>query len=255
MMKRLLDKQGLPGDDERLADLLRAAAPFEIDPFRKRRILVRIERGTAKRNWRFWLRPAVALTLLISGTAAAAIGHHYAAPGTGFFGLSAAPSVTASASQRAKVGPSSNSSQPVTTPAALPTASAPSTAPEASPTASAPPTAPEASPTPSTAVPAASAVSRSGARTRTESSEDASNVVEAIQALRAGRDPARAQGLLDDYLKTHPHGALSGEALALSMEAASARNDPKAADYARRYLAMYPKGKYRDLAKRALDQH
>lgn len=101
----------------------------------------------------------------------------------------------------------------------------------------------------------ASTQPKGGSRARPESAEDASNVVEAIQALRAGRDPAKAQGLLDDYLKTHPRGVLSGDALALSIEAASARNDPRAADYARRYLSLYPKGKYRDLAKRALDKH
>jgi hypothetical protein len=233
MMKRLLDEEGLQGDDERLADLLRSAAPFEVDPFRKRRILVRVERGSAttSRNWRLWLRPAVALTLLISGTAAAAIGHHYAAPGTGFFGLSVAPSATATQAQRA----------PSPSPARLVAASLEV----------APPSEVEPDPTPSTA-PAPSTPSR---RARPESGEDASNVVEAIQALRAGRDPARAQGLLDDYLKAHPRGVLSGDALALSIEAASARNDPRAADYAHRYLALYPKGKYRDLAKRALERH
>ena len=232
MMKRLLDEEGLQGDDERLADLLRAAAPFEVDPFRKRRILIRVERGaTSSHHWRLWLRPAIALTLLISGTAAAAIGHHYAAPGTGFLGLSVAPSATATQTQRA-------ASPPLATPAA-PELAAPSEV--------APDPAPSAAPIPSIAP-------RNGARPRPESAEDASNVVEAIQALRAGKDPARAQGLLDDYLKTHPRGVLSGDALALSIEAASARNDPRAADYARRYLAAYPKGKYRDLAKRALEK-
>ena len=78
-------------------------------------------------------------------------------------------------------------------------------------------------------------------------------MVQAIQALRTERDPARAQALLNDYLKANPRGALSGDALALSIEAASAQHDPRAAEYARRYLASYPKGKYRDLAKRALE--
>ena len=46
---------------------------------------------------------------------------------------------------------------------------------------------------------------------------------------------------------------LSEDALALSIEAASAQHDPRAADYARRYLARFPKGKYRTLASRALE--
>ena len=241
MMKRLLDEVGLQGDDERLADLLRSASPFEVDPFRKRRILVRVERGSAlhSRNWRLWLRPAVALTLLVSGSAAAAMGHHYAAPGTGFFGLSVAPSATATQPQRA---PSRAPRVAVAPEVVAPTGAE---------------VVPEPNPVPVTSVTSVTSGSapRSGTRARPESAEDASNVVEAIQALRAGRDPARAQGLLDDYLKTHPRGVLSGDALALSIEAASARSDPRAADYARRYLALYPKGKYRDLAKRALEKH
>jgi hypothetical protein len=59
---------------------------------------------------------------------------------------------------------------------------------------------------------------------------------------------------LNDYLKTHPNGVLSEDALALSIEAASAQHDPRAADYARRYLAQFPHGKYRDLANRAIQQ-
>jgi hypothetical protein len=95
---------------------------------------------------------------------------------------------------------------------------------------------------------------RSVAHARSDSSEDATHMVEAIQALRTDRDPSRAQGLLSDYLKTHPHGVLSEDALALSIEAASAQHDPRAADYARRYLAKFPQGKYRDLANRAVAQ-
>jgi hypothetical protein len=88
---------------------------------------------------------------------------------------------------------------------------------------------------------------------RSESSEDSTTLVEAIQALRKERDPARAQTLLNSYLKANPRGSHSGDALALSIEAASAQHDARAAEYARRYLASYPKGKYRDLAKRALE--
>ncbi|MEO6603636.1 MAG: hypothetical protein ABIQ16_27380 [Polyangiaceae bacterium] len=242
-MKRLLEEEGLRGEDERLAALLRSAPPFEVDPFRKRRVLIGVERGTpSRRHLRFSLRPAVALTLFISGTAAGAIGHHYAAPGTGFFGFSVPPSATATQPQRASIS----------TPAV---AAAPEGAASAEVEGAINP-----EPIPASAASGASGASvkpgapHSGARARPESAEDASNVVEAIQALRADKDPAKAQTLLDDYLKTHPRGVLSGDALALSIEAASARNDPRAADYARRYLATYPKGKYRDLAKRALDQ-
>jgi len=42
------------------------------------------------------------------------------------------------------------------------------------------------------------------------------------------------------------------DALALSIEAAAARKDPRAAEYARRYLARYPSGRFRGMAERVL---
>jgi hypothetical protein len=82
--------------------------------------------------------------------------------------------------------------------------------------------------------------------------EDPSQVAEAVRALRKQGDAARAQALLDEYLRANPKGALSEDALALSIEAAAARKDPRAADYARRYLARYPNGRFRGVAERAL---
>jgi type IV secretory pathway VirB10-like protein len=82
--------------------------------------------------------------------------------------------------------------------------------------------------------------------------EDPSQVAEAVRALRKQGDAARAQQLLDQYLRTNPRGALAEDALALSIEAAAARKDPRAADYARRYLARYPNGRFRKVAERAL---
>lgn len=84
--------------------------------------------------------------------------------------------------------------------------------------------------------------------------EDPSQVAEAVRALRKQGDAARAQVLLDQYLKTNPHGALAEDALALSIEAAAARKDPRAADYARRYLAKYPNGRFKSVATRVLSR-
>ena len=235
MLKRLVDDQGLDSSGRQLADLFRAAAPFEVDPFRKRRILVRLERGP-KLSTRagFWLRPVVIAALLVSGTATAELGHRYVLHGSGFFGLGGSPSATSSS---VKVSPHPAPSAKRASSAKLGAAS--ESAPVESAPVESPPSAPRALP--------------KSARPRPESSEDATHVVQAIQALRTERDPARAQALLNDYLKANPRGALSGDALALSIEAASAQHDPRAAEYARRYLAAYPKGKYRDLAKRALE--
>jgi len=84
--------------------------------------------------------------------------------------------------------------------------------------------------------------------------EDPSQVAEAVRALRKQGDAARAQALLDQYLKTNPHGALAEDALALSIEAAAARKDPRAADYARRYLSKYPHGRFKSVAERVLSR-
>lgn len=239
MLKRLIDERGMQGTDEKLADLLRAAAPFEADPFRKRRVLVRLSRVQARHAARFWLRPAIIATLLVSGTATAALGHRYVAHGSGVFGF----------------GPAATSAAPHV-PAQLTPAHTPlsarvgaSSAPENS-------VAPSATPTDALEPPVnpVRPASKGNGHARPGSREDATHVVEAIQALRTARDPSRAQGLLNDYLKTHPHGALSEDALALSIEAASVQHDPRAADYARRYLVEFPHGRYRDLANRAVAQ-
>jgi hypothetical protein len=84
--------------------------------------------------------------------------------------------------------------------------------------------------------------------------EDPSQVAEAVRALRKQGDAARAQALLDRYLKANPRGALAEDALALSIEAAAARKDPRAADYAARYLAKYPNGRFKTVAERALSR-
>jgi hypothetical protein len=243
MVKRLIDEQGLADSDELLADLFRAAAPFEADPFRKRRVLVSLSRIQARGLPRFWLRPVIVATLLVSGTATAALGHRYVAHGTGFFGFG--PPAATSAATSVKVAPAA-------THAAASHVEA-NDAPADS-AAIVDPIAPDAFGAPPNAVRPIPKAVASVARARPDSSEDATHVVEAIQALRTERDPSRAQGLLSDYLKTHPHGVLSEDALALSIEAASAQHDPRAADYARRYLAKFPHGKYRDLANRAVAQ-
>lgn len=243
MLKRLADQESLDSGERQLAELFSSAAPFEDDPFRQRRIWLRLERrfGLPSRAGRFWVRPLVVAALLISGTAMAELGHRYVLHGTGFLGLVGAPSATSTNVAAAR--------------RAVPQKSAPRAARPAvdEPT----PAAPVAPLPPPVAAPAESATTSravgKSARPRPEGGEDATRVVEAIQALRTERNPARAQALLNDYLKESPRGTLSGDALALSIEAASAQHDPRAAEYARRYLASYPKGKYRELAKRALE--
>lgn len=245
MLRRLVEQQSSDSADRRLSELFSSAAPFEDDdPFRKRRIWVRLERQfkLPRHAGRFWARPLVVAALLISGTAMAELGQRYVLHGSGFLGLGGSPRATsanAALATRTRNAPKPvmRTAPPVPDPAAalnsaLPVASIPIAVP---------------TPEPVNARPTSKS-----ARPRPEASEDATRVVEAIRALRTERNPARAQSLLNDYLKSNPRGTLSGDALALSIEAASAQHDPRAAEYARRYLATYPKGKYSDLAKRAL---
>jgi outer membrane biosynthesis protein TonB len=124
-----------------------------------------------------------------------------------------------------------------------------------------PPPAPPAQPEPSVTEPEApSAAPQSsvapGKRVveKPLAGEDPTRVAEAVKALRKQGDPARAQQLLSQYLRENPRGALAEDALALSIEAAAARKDPRAADYARRYLARYPNGRFRAVAERALSR-
>jgi hypothetical protein len=74
-------------------------------------------------------------------------------------------------------------------------------------------------------------------------------VHEAAKALRHDGDAARALQLLEGK---PVGGPLAEEALALRIEASSARHDGRAAKLAAVYLAQYPRGRYRDLASRAL---
>lgn len=82
--------------------------------------------------------------------------------------------------------------------------------------------------------------------------EDTAPVLAAMRALRRGHDPVRARVLLDTYLSGHPRGSLAEEALALSIEAAVAHNDPDARALADRYLRLYPVGPFRTLARQTL---
>lgn len=96
-------------------------------------------------------------------------------------------------------------------------------------------------------------ISRSAAgATPTPSLSEARLVQGAVAALRSGEDPEKAERLLAEYRKNSTSGSLDEEALALSIEVALAKKDPRARDYARRYLRDYPQGKFKSLAERAL---
>ena len=228
-MKRLLEEGAeLEASDQRLAALFAVAAPYKADPFRKRRVLVKLLGDQAARAPRILRGALIAGVLAVTATAAAVggvFGGWWSEPAP----QPPAPSVVQTASplpaQAPESPPATMSEAVKPTEAVLPPASE----------------APKPSPKPDE-------------RARGKGGEDPTQVLDAMKALRAEGDPAKAQGLLNDYMKQHPNGMLSEDALALSIEAAAARRDPRAKDYARRYLAQFPNGKYRALATRALER-
>jgi hypothetical protein len=217
-MKRLVDEA--EPTLAALTELVASARPHESNPFAKRLVQSRLARQLEGGTSRLALRPAWLglASLFVAASAGAAAGYSWLAP--------AEPAL------------------PVTTPtSASSLEQAPRRAAQSLPRL---PQAATAKPAPSTD----RSLERRAEKPRP--GEDPTQVAEAVRALRKQRDPVRAQQLLDQYLRENPRGALAEDALALSIEAAAARKDPRAAEYARRYLARYPHGRLRSLAERVV---
>ena len=213
--------------ERRVAELLATLEPYKPNPTRKPNLSVKL--ASTRQRWGLRvLRPAAGLALLFAGTAAAAtLGERFWSQPVD----QAPPQIPLARS----TAPQAPRSKPA------------SVAADATETKITPPV---VAPTKRTGAPPARALN--SLKKQARASEDPGPVVEALRALRKEQDPARAQSLLTEYLATNPQGALSEEALALSIEAAHARKDPAAKQHARRYLARYPAGRHRRLAERAL---
>jgi len=92
---------------------------------------------------------------------------------------------------------------------------------------------------------------RADAPARAFQSSEKVLVFDAMRALRREGHPEQAAKLLNEYLRRYPQGSLAEEALALSIEAATALGDPKAKALADRYLRLYSTGRFRATAERA----
>lgn len=234
-MKPLRDTREFESDAERrVAELLAALDPYKPNPVRKQSLGVKLAATHQQRGLRL-LRPIVGVALLFAGTAAAATLGERIWSESVEQAEQAPPEVAVARS----VAPSKPARGTRPAPAPLPTAPA-----ELAPV--------PAAPSPKRAGTAPQRQATAPQKRLGRTSEDPRPVADALRALRKERDPARAQSLLNEYMRSNPHGALSEEALALSIEAAHARKDPAAKAHARRYLARYPRGRHRRLAERAL---
>jgi hypothetical protein len=223
-LQRLIEKGGAESPEEaRLRDLIQASGDVDVTDASKQEIYAAVlARGHGRRRERFsLLRPAVVFGVLLvaaGATAAATLGHRWL-------------------QQRRQPAPAAAAPAPVEprTPAAAPRGEVTAVPVEL------PGNAPE--------------TRRAQAPRARARSEDPSAVVNALEALRKQRDPARAAKLLAGYLAAHPKGALAEEALALSIEAAAAMHDPAASEFASRYLREYPTGRFRHTADAVLARH
>jgi hypothetical protein len=87
-------------------------------------------------------------------------------------------------------------------------------------------------------------------RTAAPPLSDVARVHEAAKALRHDGNAERALQLLEHGAPVS--GPLAEEALALRIEASVARGNGRQANLATAYLAHYPQGRYRELARKAL---
>ena len=263
-MRRLISKVEDAAGMERLTELVSAAEPFRPNPFAKRRVLLLLKQksGAQRPFLKVW-STAVGLTFVVGSAGAGTVWWRARNPLVDPAVIAAPPSMS---SPPAPAAPPSAGEQP------LPHEATPSSAGEQ-------PLPPEATPSDTAATesdsppPKAQPAKRRGAIVHettaprapvttsgdpvpsprsAEEGEDPTAVVRAIRALRSERNPAQAEQLLQEYLRTYPHGALAEDALALLIETASALRSASAADRAARYLELYPKGRYRATARRVL---
>jgi hypothetical protein len=228
-MKRLIE---LPGNDRLMArahaliDAMGRTPESEERSLRVRRSLDTAGRGAAPR-W-VW-RGALAFGLVGVSAVAAASGSVWWRPPS-----AARAPVAGVASVTPPVAPKLAASRSV---AAAPPAVAAT---------------PPAVPTPTDAIVVTSAPPRRAAPPVTAAPlSDVARVHEAAKALRHDADPERALQLLEPP-GSRITGPLAEEALALRIEASAARGDGRRAKLAAAYLAQYPKGRYKELATKAL---
>lgn len=242
-MKPLAELGEQASESERtLAQLFMAAERYRANPLRKRRTEVQLRSSLGARPRHIFKPLALGVLLLASSAAAAVLGHRW----LDLDSLEDPPLVPRETSSLAAHQPTL--AKPTRAPAVTPLEAKPEPLEAATSKTLGSDVFADSAKTPSSPKPAPARSKR------VSSGEDPTRVAEALRALRKEGNPERAQALLSDYMKANPRGALAEEALALTIEAAHARRDPKAQRYAQRYLARYPGGRHTALARRVLSE-
>jgi len=227
-VKRVVEEAHPPDSPEYiLAAAVRATPRVEPERFEVQRILARVRSAAQPRR-------AVTVRLLVATAIA-------------LFAVAAAAAVSVRAHRTSASNPVTATVPPRPAPAPAPPP-ATATLPEPAASVEAP------DPSPSASVSLSSTRVTASPRTGTppRGGEDPTLVLASIKALRQNGDPARASALLSQYLREHPRGVLSEDALALSIEAANALHDSRsAAILGRQYLAQFSTGRYRAFALQA----
>lgn len=238
-----------------LDELLKALGPTVIHPLAKQRTKLLVLEHAAWRSPRAsrWLAATV---LVASSAAAAATLQHLTTNGPSTAEHELPPRVVHGATPAARRGPIRPQPKLSATAngAPIPMAVAPTTATtRGRPTEVAARTPARVEARGGAKTPSARGAKETRRTTALPSSEDPTQVAQALRALRKDGRPEQAQTLLTRYLSENPDGALAEEALALSIEAALKRNPARATSYARQYLKRFPQGRFRPLAQRALN--
>jgi hypothetical protein len=235
-MKRLVEREFPTGTVEaKVSAFLREAEPFESPTGAKQRVRARLVGAPARKPTPWFFRLAVAVGVLAFAALA----------GAGVWRSTWRLHAQAPAMVVTEKAPEPTTA-PVVHVAAPPAEVTPSAPSPSTPEGSNAARAPEPSMPKMASEPAAPSAHREAA------AAESSVLFEATGALRRDGDPARASRILDDYFRKFPHGALGEEALALAIEAASARGDARARTLAKRYLDLYPKGNFRAKAERVI---
>jgi hypothetical protein len=215
----------------RAADLLSAMPPLDTSRLRRKELPSATRRQGAPLRLALAAGVAVLLATVVAGAATGHMGRlrrllGMSAPASESVSASVSVSVSASASVSASGSASGSVSVSASASASEPVSE-------------------------STAAPAIA--SRPSPRDIAPAADESTLMLHALRALRHDGDPARAQALATEVLARFPHGAQTEEAMALVLEATTARGDaPGARQAATAYLARYPSGRFIDRARRAL---